>query len=92
MQWDAEVDVLYPKRCVGKLTATSTLGRTLEARVDEPKGDPGNTLTPDEIEANATPLGTFREGATASTMRAVMRLGLEMDTLDRDADILEALG
>ncbi|MDQ7246421.1 MmgE/PrpD family protein [Dongia sedimenti] len=67
---DDEVDALYPKRWVGKLTATSTLGRTLEARVDEPKGDPGNTLTPDEIEAKAIRLAQFRDGASADEMRS----------------------
>jgi 2-methylcitrate dehydratase PrpD len=69
---DAEVDSLYPKRWVGKLTAKSTLGRTLEARVDEPKGDPGNTLTSAELEAKAIRLGGFQGAASHSEMRALI--------------------
>ncbi|WP_395017313.1 MmgE/PrpD family protein [Dongia sp.] len=69
---DAEVDALYPKRWVGKLTATSTLRRALEARVDEPKGDPGNTLSAAEIEEKATRLAVFRSGATADEMRKLI--------------------
>jgi len=69
---DAEVDALYPKRWIGKITATSTLGRTVEARVDEPKGDPGNTLTAEEIEAKALRLGAFNEGARADEMQKLI--------------------
>ena len=69
---DAEVDSLYPKRWIGKLTATSTLGRTLSARVDEPKGDPGNTLSSEEIEAKAIRLAAFRNGMAAEEMRAAI--------------------
>jgi 2-methylcitrate dehydratase PrpD len=69
---DAEVDALYPKRWVGKISATSTLGRTLTARVDEPKGDPGNTLTAGELEAKAIRLAGFRNGATAEEMRVLI--------------------
>src|SRR4051812_5285343 len=69
---DAEVDALYPKRWVGKLTATSTLGRTLTARIDEPKGDPGNTLSGAEIEAKAIRLAAFRNAATAEEIGALI--------------------
>ncbi|GAB2176465.1 MmgE/PrpD family protein [Dongia sp. agr-C8] len=69
---DAEVDSLYPKRWVGKLTATSTLGRRLDARVDEPKGDPGNTLSAEEIEAKVLRLAAFRNGATEAETRALI--------------------
>lgn len=72
MQRDAEVDALYPKRWVGKLTATSTLGRALTARVDEPKGDPGNTLSDAEIEAKAIQLAAFRAAATMEEIRALI--------------------
>jgi 2-methylcitrate dehydratase PrpD len=76
---DTEVDALYPKRWVGKLTATSTLGRTLTARVDEPKGDPGNTLTRAEIEAKAIRLAAFRAGATADELAERIAQIWEMD-------------
>jgi 2-methylcitrate dehydratase PrpD len=80
---DAEVDALYPKRWVGKISATSTLGRTLEARVDEPKGDPGNTLTPAEIETKATRLAAFRQGASGDEMEGLIS---KVSTLDEVRD------
>ncbi|WP_077562951.1 MmgE/PrpD family protein, partial [Polaromonas sp. C04] len=45
MVFDAEVDGAYPQRWIGKVTVTTTDGRVLQGRVDEPKGDPGNTLS-----------------------------------------------
>jgi 2-methylcitrate dehydratase PrpD len=45
-------------------------GRMLSVRVDEPKGDPGNTLMPDEIYAKALRLAAFRHGATMDEMCA----------------------
>jgi 2-methylcitrate dehydratase PrpD len=69
---DAEVDALFPKRWVGKLTAISTLGRTVSARVDEPKGDPGNTLSREEIEAKAMRLAMFRGRVAAVEMRKLV--------------------
>ncbi|NLC37412.1 MAG: MmgE/PrpD family protein, partial [Alcaligenaceae bacterium] len=43
MELDAEVDGAYPLRWIGKVIVHTHDGRRLEARVDEPKGDPGNT-------------------------------------------------
>jgi 2-methylcitrate dehydratase PrpD len=84
---DAEVDALYPKRWVGKLTATSALGRTLTARVDEPKGDPGNTLTSEEIETKAKRLAAFRDGAGAEEMRGLIAQIWQLDTAQRGMKI-----
>ena len=75
MQLDAEVDGAYPRRWIGKVTVTTTDGRVLQGRVDEPKGDPGNTLSRDEITAKALRLAAFSGGATATEMQqAVDRL------------------
>lgn len=51
MQLDAEVDAAYPKRWLGRVDVTSTDGRSFSAAIDEPKGDPGNTLSRPELEA-----------------------------------------
>jgi 2-methylcitrate dehydratase PrpD len=85
---DEEVDALYPKRWVGKISAKSTLGRTLEARVDEPKGDPGNTLSVPELEAKATRLGAFRHAATPQEMASLHSRIWAMDDDQGRADIL----
>ncbi len=75
MQLDAEVDAAYPRRWIGKVTVTTTDGRTLQGRVDEPKGDPGNTLTRDEITAKAKRLAAYSGAANEAEMNlAIERL------------------
>ena len=44
-------------------------GHVLEGRVDEPKGDPGNTLSREEITAKALRLAAFSGGAGEAEMR-----------------------
>jgi 2-methylcitrate dehydratase PrpD len=75
MVLDPEVDSAYPQRWIGKVTVTTTDGRVLHGRVDEPKGDPGNTLSRAEITAKALRLAAFSGGASATEMqKAVDRL------------------
>ncbi len=82
MALDREVDAAYPARWMGKVTVTTTDGRTLSGRVDEPKGDPGNTLSRDEIEDKAYRLAEF--GGVAS--RAEMGEAIERIWSLADAD------
>ena len=72
MQLDAEVDQAYPQRWIGKVTVTTRDGRSLSARVDEPKGDPGNTLTRAEIEDKAQRLAAYGKGATPAEVEALI--------------------
>ncbi|PIK75798.1 MmgE/PrpD family protein [Pseudomonas sp. 382] len=51
MQLDPEVDAAYPARWLGRVEVTCTDGRRFSASIDEPKGDPGNTLSRPELEA-----------------------------------------
>lgn len=75
MVLDAEVDSAYPQRWIGKVTVHTSDGRVLNGRVDEPKGDPGNTLSREEISAKALRLAAFSGGATATEMElAIQRL------------------
>jgi 2-methylcitrate dehydratase PrpD len=75
MVLDAEVDAAYPQRWIGKVTVTTTDGRVLQGRVDEPKGDPGNTLSREEITAKGQRLAAFSGGASEAEMtRAIDRL------------------
>jgi 2-methylcitrate dehydratase PrpD len=69
MALDPEVDGAYPKRWIGKVTVTTQDGRVLHGRVDEPKGDPGNTLSRQEITDKAIRLATYSKGATEADMR-----------------------
>lgn len=50
MVLDAEVDGAYPQRWLGRVEVVTVDGRTLSGAVDEPKGDPGNTLSRAELE------------------------------------------
>ena len=68
MALDPEVDGAYPKRWIGKVTVTTQDGRVLHGRVDEPKGDPGNTLSRDEITAKALRLAAHSGGASPDEM------------------------
>jgi len=72
MRLDAEVDGAYPQRWIGKVDVLTTDGRTLHGRVDEPKGDPGNTLSRDEIEAKAQQLAAYGRGASEAEMQALI--------------------
>ena len=58
----------------------TTDGRTFAARVDVPKGDPGNPLTRAELEAKAIRLAEFRGGATEDEMRAATLRIWKFDT------------
>ncbi len=68
MVLDTEVDTAYPQRWIGKVTVHTLDGRTLQGRVDDPKGDPGNTLTREEITAKALRLAAY--GGAASSAQA----------------------
>ena len=50
MQLDPEVDGAYPARWLGRVEVVTTDGRTLLGAIDDPKGDPGNTLSRAELE------------------------------------------
>lgn len=68
MVLDEEVDTAYPQRWIGKVTVHTSDGRSLTGRVDEPKGDPGNTLSRAEIEQKARSLAAYGQGATEGEM------------------------
>ncbi|MBV9889892.1 MAG: MmgE/PrpD family protein [Rhizobacter sp.] len=75
MALDSDVDASYPARWIGKVTVRTRDGRTFAARLDEPKGDPGNPLGRSEIEAKAERLAAYRDGASAAEVRrAIARI------------------
>ena len=51
----------------------ATDGRSFEARVDEPKGDPGNTLSRPELEDKAQRLASYADGASDAEMKAIIQ-------------------
>jgi 2-methylcitrate dehydratase PrpD len=74
MAFDREVDEAYPRRWIGKVTVETVDGRTLSGRVDEPRGDPGNTLSRTELEEKATRLAAFTGAATEAEVHDLVAL------------------
>ena len=72
MTLDSEVDTAYPQRWIGKVKVHLNNGQILDGRVDEPKGDPGNTLSRTEITDKAMRLAAFSKGATPAQMTAAI--------------------
>ncbi|MFN3546298.1 MAG: MmgE/PrpD family protein [Mesorhizobium sp.] len=72
MVLDDEVNAAYPARWIGKVEVLTTDGRRIEARVDEPKGDPGNTLSRAEIDAKVRGLAAFSDAAAPAEMDALL--------------------
>jgi len=68
MVLDDEVDAAYPKRWIGKVSVTTASGAIYHGRIDEPKGDPGNTLSRRELEQKAQKLADFSGAATPEEM------------------------
>lgn len=72
MELDPEVDAAYPARWIGKVRVETVDGRVLHGRVDEPKGDPGNTLTRAELQDKALRLALYQGAASEAEMRATL--------------------
>jgi 2-methylcitrate dehydratase PrpD len=90
MALDAEVDAAYPRRWIGKATVRTRDGRVFEGRVDEPKGDPGNTLSRDEIAAKALRLAAFSGGASEAEMHDAIGVLWRMAALPKVGPLLGA--
>ena len=73
MVLDQEVDTAYPQRWIGKVTVTTTDGRTLQGRIEEPKGDPGNTLSREEITEKALRLAAYGSDIPKDKVRAAVQ-------------------
>ena len=74
MTLDPEVDSAYPQRWIGKVKVHLNNGQILDGRVDEPKGDPGNTLSRTEITDKAMRLAAFSGGASPAEMSKAIDL------------------
>lgn len=73
MELDPEVDGAYPGRWLGRVIVTTTDGRTLSAGIDEPKGDPGNTLSRPELEDKFQRLLAFSGARTVEQGAALIQ-------------------
>jgi len=73
MTLDAEIDQAYPQQWIGKVTVTTRDGKTVTAVVQEPKGDPGNTLSRAEIEDKLMRLGTYQAAAPSEVLGSMAK-------------------
>ena len=89
---DPDIDQAYPQRWLGKVTVETVDGRVLTGRVDEPKGDPGNTLTRSELEDKALRLCAWSGAATESEMRSVIATIWKIADLERVTRLLTRSG
>lgn len=80
MELDEEVDRAYPARWIGKVDVVTRDGRRLSGRIDEPKGDPGNTLSRPELEEKALKLARFSGGASDAEMKRATERVWALDT------------
>ena len=92
MQLDPEVDQAYPNRWIGKVSVTTTDGRELQCRVDEPKGDPGNTLSRDELTEKALRLADYSQWVTRDEMIELVQWVWQMAGVGRMPFLLQARG
>lgn len=90
MQLDAEVDTAYPQRWIGKVQVRTRNGRALDARVDEPKGDPGNTLSRAELEDKARRLAAYGDAASPAEMGALIESVWALERAPRIGRLLGA--
>jgi 2-methylcitrate dehydratase PrpD len=72
MVLDPDIDAAYPRRWIGRVAVQTRDGRTLECRVETPKGDPGNTLSRAELEDKALRLAGHSGAASAAEMKPVI--------------------
>lgn len=72
MELDAEADAAYPARWIGKVSVALRDGEVLQGRIDEPKGDPGNTLSRQEIDEKARRLAAYGKALDAEQIDALM--------------------
>jgi 2-methylcitrate dehydratase PrpD len=88
MVFDPEVDAAYPRRWIGLVEIETAGGGRITSRVDVPKGDPGNTLSREELEEKARRLAAFQGGASEEEMDRVF--GRVWD-LDREPGVRDLL-
>lgn len=88
MVLDPEVDAAYPGRWIGLVEIETTGGEHITSRVDEPKGDPGNTLSREELETKARSLAAFQGGASVEAFGRIMD---RIWNLDRESDVRNLL-
>jgi len=90
MVLDPEIDNAYPRKWIGRVSVATIDGRTLECRVETPKGDPENTLSRAELEDKAQRLAAYSGAATADEMKQVIQRIWQLHAAPNVRDFLPA--
>ena len=90
MELDPETDSLYPKQWIGKVSVTTKDRSTYTGRVDEPKGDPGNTLSRDEIDLKARALALSGGAINNSELDKLMDYVWQIHKADKITALLQS--
>jgi 2-methylcitrate dehydratase PrpD len=88
MEFDPELERLYPQRWAAKVIVETADGRRFERLVDEAKGDPGNRLSRAEIEEKALSLAEYSRAATADEMRNLFAMAWQLETAPKIETLL----
>lgn len=91
MELDPEVDGAYPAQWLGRVVVTTIDGRTLHGAIDEPKGDPGNTLSRPELEAKFSRLLSYSGAKTPAQIVALIERVWRLHDSDDLRDLLEPI-
>lgn len=83
-----EIDAAYPERWIGLVEVETTDGELLTSRVEVPKGDPGNTLSREEIEDKARRLAEYGGGASPEEVRRITDRAWNLDREPNVRDLL----
>ena len=90
MELDTDINKAYPKQWIGKVTVTTTDQASHSAQVDEPKGDPGNTLSRDEVDVKARALALSGNAVNAGELDGLMNRIWKINSEDRISGLLES--
>jgi 2-methylcitrate dehydratase PrpD len=88
MVLDEEVDAAYPQRWIGIVEVETSGGEHFTSRVEVPKGDPGNTLSREELEEKARNLAAYGGGATSGEMDRILS---RIWSLEEEVDVRDLL-
>ena len=88
MVLDEEVDAAYPRRWIGVVEIETSGGERIISRVEVPRGDPGNTLSREELEEKARNLAAYGGGASDEEMDQIMA---RIWSLDEETDVRDLL-
>jgi len=88
MVLDPEVDAAYPRCWIGLVDIETTDGVSYTSRVETPKGDPGNTLSCEELEEKARSLAAYGGGASAAEIDGIIA---RSRNLEKESDVRDLL-